>query len=79
MFLEIITPEKKLYAKEVNYVQFPGSDGKFGVLKNHAPLVSTLTTGEIKWIEGQEEKEESLAVTGGVVEVRNNNIIVLLN
>ena len=38
MFLEIITPEKKLFEGEVTYAKFPGTDGEFGVLNNHARL-----------------------------------------
>ncbi len=76
MYLEIITPDKKIYEGEVELVRFPGSDGSFAILKNHAPILSTLQTGEIKIITpGGEEK--FLPVNGGVVEVKDNHIIVL--
>lgn len=75
MQLDIITPEKNIYSGEVELVNFPGSDGSFGVLKDHAPVVSTLREGEIKVVAGGEEK--SFDVKGGVVEVNNNKIIVL--
>ena len=42
MFLEIVTPAKKVFEGEVNVVTFPGTDGQFQVLIDHAPLVSTL-------------------------------------
>ena len=48
MYLEVVTPEKKVFQGEVSAVQFPGMDGKFQVLKNHAPIISTLVEGKIK-------------------------------
>ena len=41
MNLEIITPEKELYKGEVDSITLPGTDGEFGILKNHAPIIST--------------------------------------
>jgi F-type H+-transporting ATPase subunit epsilon len=76
MFLEIITPDKKVYEGEVKSVKLPGSSGSFGVMNNHAPLISTLDKGTIKIID---EKSNTLYfdVNGGVVEVINNKLIVL--
>ena len=48
MILEIITPEEKIISTEVNSVQFPGAKGSFQVLNNHAAIVSTLVTGDVK-------------------------------
>lgn len=76
MQLEIVTPEKNLYNGEVTSVVFPGSDGSFGILDGHAPIVSTLKEGEIKITESN-NSETSFNVKGGVVEVNNNKIIVL--
>ena len=76
MFLEIVTPEKTLYSNDVKYVNIPGSKGKFGVLKDHAPVISTLEKGQIKVIEN-DDKELFFEVNGGVVEVLKNNIIIL--
>lgn len=76
MFLEIVTPEKTLYSNDTKYVNIPGSDGKFGVLNNHAPVIATLQKGKIKVVEN-DDKELFFDVNGGVVEVLKNNIIVL--
>jgi len=76
MQLEIVTPEKSLYNGEVTSVTFSGSDGSFGILDGHAPIVSTLKEGDIKIIESN-NSETSFNVKGGVVEVNNNKIIVL--
>lgn len=68
MHLEIITPEKKIYSGEVSLVNLPGSDGSFGILENHAPIISTLKAGTIKvlQIEGGEIK-----VNGGSGKLEN--------
>lgn len=76
MKLEIITPEKNLFNGEVRYVQLPGSAGSLGILKNHAPLITTLKAGEIK-VEEANGSKHSFAVKGGTVEVLNNRVMVL--
>ena len=75
MFLEIITPDKKVFSGEVTSVQVPGTDGQFQILKNHAPIISTLTNGKVKIKTAG--GSQSFDVKGGVVEVLKNNIIVL--
>jgi F-type H+-transporting ATPase subunit epsilon len=75
MTLDIITPDKKVYSGEVNSVIFPGSKGQFQILKDHAPLVSTLAKGNV--VIESTGKTETFIVDGGVVEVLKNNILVL--
>lgn len=48
MQIEIITPQKRLFKGEVSLASFPGADGSFGVMNNHAPIVATLKKGIIK-------------------------------
>ena len=48
MQLEVLTPDKLLYRGTVEYVQMPGINGSFGVLNNHAPLISALAKGVVK-------------------------------
>ena len=74
MHLEIITPDKKVFEGEVTSVKLPGSIGGFEVLDSHAALVSSLQKGKltIKAADGQE-----FTIDGGVVEVKNNKVIVL--
>ena len=76
MLLEIITPEKKVFKGEVNSVQFPGTNGKFEILNNHAPIISTLTKGDLRVIDSN-NKTELFEINGGVIEMQNNKIIVL--
>ncbi|MBW3129327.1 ATP synthase F1 subunit epsilon [Hymenobacter profundi] len=75
MHLEIITPDRKVFEGEVTSAQFPGIDGLFEVLNNHAPLISALKTGAVT-INGASGRE-SFNIDGGVVEVLRNNVIVL--
>ena len=76
MKLKIITPDEQVFAGEVDLVQVPGSKGSFQVLKNHAPIISTLDRGEVKVID-HEGKISKLNIGGGVIEVKNNEIIIL--
>lgn len=76
MKLEIITPDKKLYEGEIKSAVFPGSEGSFGVLNNHAPMIATLKNGNIELVEESNQKQ-SFTVNGGVVEILNNRVIVL--
>jgi F-type H+-transporting ATPase subunit epsilon len=76
MFLEIITPEKKVYSGDVEAVKLPGADGSFGILNNHAPIIATLKKGTVK-ITDKAKKIENFEIKGGVVEVLNNKITVL--
>ncbi len=48
MHLEIITPETKIFAGEIDAVQLPGIDGLFQILKGHAPIISALGKGKVK-------------------------------
>jgi len=74
--LEIITPDKVLYKGEVTLVQVPGSKGSFAILKNHAPIVSTLEEGAVRIVD-KHNKTSAVDIKGGMIEVHNNTIIVL--
>ena len=76
MTLEIITPEKELFTGEVTSVKFPGTNGGFEILNNHAPIISTLGKGEIRVIT-TDKNTEKFEINGGVIEMQNNKIIVL--
>ncbi len=76
MLLEIIAPDQQLFSGEVDLVQVPGSKGSFQILRNHAPIISTLDPGQIK-IVNQKGETTFFDVDGGVIEAKNNKIIVL--
>ena len=72
--LDIVSPEKQLFSGEVEGATFPGDKGRFTVLYNHAPIISTLEQGTIKWV--QQGQNATLDIKGGFIEVENNKIIV---
>jgi F-type H+-transporting ATPase subunit epsilon len=75
MHLDIITPDKKIYSGEVTSVSVPGTGGRFQILDNHAPIISSLMGGKIKVEDSEGTKE--FDVKGGVVENLKNNVIIL--
>jgi len=75
MYLEIITPDKKIFEGEVTSATLPGSKGEFQVLNNHASLVSSLTEGKVQY--RHSGGVDNVVVTGGVVEVLHNKITLL--
>lgn len=76
MKLNIITPEDTLYEDEVKSVQLQGTDGKFQILNNHAPIVSALDKGLIKIVD-KDNKSLSFEINGGLVEMSDNHIQIL--
>lgn len=75
--LEIVTPEKKVFSEEVEFVTAPGAEGLLGILPEHAPLITSLTTGIIKV--KQDGKETFIASSSGFMEVKNNKITILVD
>jgi F-type H+-transporting ATPase subunit epsilon len=73
--LEVATPTRLVVADTVDEVVIPGSQGYFGVLPGHAPLLATLGVGELMYRKGAAQYH--LALTGGFAEVRNDKVIVL--
>lgn len=76
MKIEIITPDKKVYSGDIRSVRVPGTLGSFQVLKDHAPIISTLETGPVIIVDEQ-GSEVRFEITGGVIEVKKNMIILL--
>jgi F-type H+-transporting ATPase subunit epsilon len=76
MNLEIVTPDNKVYEGEITSIALPGIDGSFQILNNHAPIVSALGTGKMTIIDS-ENKTKEYNISGGVVEMNNNKVIVL--
>ncbi len=76
MNIEIITPDETIYEGKAKLAQFPGIDGSFEILNNHAPMISVLKKGKIK-IQDENNQTQFFEVKGGVVEVLKNKILVL--
>lgn len=75
MQLEILTPEKKIFEGNVTIITFPGANGSFQVMDNHAPLISLLQAGSVEF--KSSEGAQKINISGGVVEVLKNKVIVL--
>ena len=75
MHISVLTPDREIFQGKIISVKVPGTLGQFQVLRNHAPIVSTLKKGEIKI--DQNGKEQLFEVNGGVIEINHNKIIVL--
>lgn len=73
---QILTPDGPVFEGEVYSVQLPGSMGHFGVLYNHANLMSTLEIGSAT-VRKNDDSTEVFAISGGFVEVSNNKLILL--
>lgn len=71
MFVEIITPDRKVFAGEASVVTLPGVDGSFQILNDHAALVSTLEKGTLT------ADKDIFQIEVGVVEVLNNKVLIL--
>lgn len=74
--LEIVTPSKSAFKGEVKSITVPGTKGRFQVLKNHAPIISTLDIGMIK-VDLPDGKENYYSTAGGTIEVLDNKVLVL--
>ena len=75
MIVEVITPDKVLFSGEAVSVKLPGSGGSFQALANHAPLISSLDKGDV--VVKTASGNETFAITGGIVEIVNNKVVVL--
>jgi F-type H+-transporting ATPase subunit epsilon len=76
MKIEIITPDRKVFEGDIKSVRVPGKKGSFQVLKDHAPIISTLENGPVIMVD-QTNKEIIYEIDGGVIEVKMNRIILL--
>ena len=76
MKIKILKPEKLVFEGEIQMAQLPGSDGSFGIMNSHAPMVASLGKGKIRVIV-EDGNTSFFDINGGVVEVKNNEILVL--
>jgi F-type H+-transporting ATPase subunit epsilon len=75
LLLEIVTPERTVYAQEVNMVSVKGADGELGILPNHIPLVTPLRIAPV--IVKKDGVSEKIAVSGGFIEIRKDKVVIL--
>jgi F-type H+-transporting ATPase subunit epsilon len=72
---DLVSPEKVAFSGEVEQVDIPGTEGDFGVLANHAPLVATIRPGIMTVM--ADGKQEKIVVLGGLAEVSASGLTVL--
>ncbi|NNC71648.1 MAG: ATP synthase F1 subunit epsilon [Sphingomonadaceae bacterium] len=74
---ELVTPEKLLRSEEVHMVVVPGTEGDFGVLERHAPVMSTMRDGDIQIFATAGDTPETIKVEGGFAEVNEKGLTIL--
>ncbi len=67
MQLEVLTPEKLLYKGMVDIVNLPGEDGRFGIMNNHAPIISVLQSGEVEVVQSTEQNKSFDDLSGDFI------------
>jgi F-type H+-transporting ATPase subunit epsilon len=76
LHVEVVTQEKKIFEeREADMVVVPGAEGEMGILPHHAPILTTLSFGEL--IVRKANAEERFVIYGGVVDVRPDKVVVL--
>lgn len=77
MNVVVLTPDKEVFNGSIKSIKVPGIDGEFEILKNHAPIVSSLSTGKVRIIDEANGTKE-FKITKGFIEVLNNEVSVLV-
>ena len=77
LLFELVTPEKLVRSEEVHMVVVPGTEGDFGVLEGHAPVMSTIRDGELAVYRAFPGEPERIAIRGGFAEVSDKGLTVL--
>ncbi|URW75941.1 ATP synthase F1 subunit epsilon [Sphingomonas donggukensis] len=77
LHFELVTPEKLVRSEDVYMVVVPGTEGDFGVLEGHAPLMSTIRDGELAIYKTQGSSPETIRIEGGFAEVNGVGLVVL--
>ena len=76
LYLEIVTPQGQIFNDDVSSVVLPGSEGEFGVLPNHASLISLLKAGIID-IEDKHKKHDVVAINWGYAKIDEGKVVIL--
>ena len=74
--VDIVTPDRVVLSDTAVSLVAPGVEGSFGILPNHAPMLSELQVGELRY-RRENGEEVRLAVSGGFLQMFNNQITVL--
>ncbi len=74
--LEIVTPERKVYSKDVQMIIVKGSEGELGILPQHIPLITPLRIAPIT-IKSNVNQKDFIVINGGFMEVRKDKVVIL--
>ncbi len=77
LHFELVTPEKLVRSEDVYMVVVPGTEGEFGVMADHAPVMATLKDGELAVYRTAGAAPDRIRVTGGFAEVGDKGLTVL--
>lgn len=77
LHFELVTPEKLVRSEEVHMVVVPGTEGEFGVLEGHAPIMSTVKNGPVAIYRSAGAEPETIQVEGGFAEVNERGLTIL--
>lgn len=77
LHFELVTPEKLVRSEEVYMVTVPGTEGDFGVLEGHAPVMSTIRDGALSIYRTDKSEPELLQIKGGFAEVNDKGLTIL--
>ena len=77
LHFELVTPARLVRSEDVHMVVVPGTEGEFGVLEGHAPVMSTIRDGAVKVYRTDGATPEEIPVRGGFAEVSANGLTVL--
>jgi F-type H+-transporting ATPase subunit epsilon len=77
MILKVLSAEKTVFTGNVTLVRFPGIDGSFTVLNNHAPMVAKLKEGTLVYTPESSSTQQSIEIPGGIARILDNEILVL--
>lgn len=77
LHFELVTPAKLVLSEDVHMVVVPGTEGEFGVLAGHAPMMSTIRDGALKVYRTDGGQPQEIVVKGGFAEVGDNGLTVL--
>ena len=77
LHFELVTPERLVRSEDVYMVVVPGTEGDFGVLEHHAPVMSTIRDGALQVYRTERGEPETIAIEGGFAEVSTNGLTVL--
>ncbi len=77
LHFELVTPTRLVRSEDVHQVDVPGSEGDFGVLEGHAPVMTTIRDGVVSIFRSEGAAPETIEVRGGFAEVGANGLTIL--